>query len=106
MVGWLVALLAALVVRKALGRTTVDNKIARWMSGPDAKAAVPIEQWASKAVFYLIMLIVLVGVLLHDQAHDGDRAAERAAGAVPGLPAPPDWRGGPDVRGLGGGDGV
>jgi len=58
--GWLVALLAALLVRKVLGRTTVDNKITQWMSGPDAKAAVPIEQWASKAVFYLIMLIVLM----------------------------------------------
>ena len=58
--GWLVALLAALLVRKVLGRTTVDNKIAQWMKGPDAKAAVPIEQWASKGVFYLIMLIVLM----------------------------------------------
>jgi len=58
--GWLVALLAALLVRKVLGRTAVDNKIAQWVRGPDAKAPVPIEQWASKAVFYLIMLIVLM----------------------------------------------
>ena len=58
--GWLVALLAALLVRKVLARTTVDNKLAQWMGGADAKAAMPIEQWVSKAVFYLIMLIVLM----------------------------------------------
>ena len=58
--GWLVALLAAYLVRKLLGKTSVDNRIAQWMSGTDAKTPVPIEQWAGKAVFYLIMLIVLI----------------------------------------------
>lgn len=58
--GWLVALFASYVVRKLLGKTTLDNKLAAWMSGPDAKTAMPIEAWAGKAVFYLIMLIVLI----------------------------------------------
>jgi len=58
--GWLVALAASILVRKLLNRTTIDNKLAQWMRGPDAKAAVPIEQWVSKGVFYLIMLIVLM----------------------------------------------
>ena len=58
--GWLVALVASFVVRKLLSTTSVDNKIARWMSGPDAKAPVPIEELAGKAVFYLVMLLVLI----------------------------------------------
>ncbi len=57
--GWLVALVASLVVRKLLGKTTVDNKIAGWMSD-SGKKPVPIEDWMGKAVFYLIMLIVLI----------------------------------------------
>lgn len=58
--GWLVAVFAASLVRKLLGRTSVDNKIAQWMSGPGSQSAIPIEQWVAKAVFYLIMLIVLI----------------------------------------------
>lgn len=58
--GWLVALVASYVVRKLLSKTTVDNKIAQWMSGPDTRTAIPIEAWVGKAVFYLIMLIVLI----------------------------------------------
>jgi hypothetical protein len=58
--GWLVAVFAAFLTRKLLGRTSVDNKIAQWMSSPGSKTTIPIEQWAGKAVFYLIMLIVLI----------------------------------------------
>ena len=58
--GWLVAILASLLVRKVLVRTSVDNKFAEWMKGPDSRSAVPIEQWAGKAVFYFIMLFVLI----------------------------------------------
>ncbi len=60
-IGWLVALFASFVVRKLLSKTTLDNRIAAWMSGPDAKTAMPIEAWVGKAVFYLVMLIVLIG---------------------------------------------
>jgi len=58
--GWFVALIASYGVRKLLSKTSVDNKIAEWVSGPDTKAAVQIERWVSRAVFYLIMLIVLI----------------------------------------------
>jgi hypothetical protein len=58
--GWLVALVAAFLVRKLLGKTSVDNKIAGWMSGPGAKTPVPVEKWAGTAVFYLVMLVVLI----------------------------------------------
>lgn len=58
--GWFVALVAAYLVRKLLSRTSVDNRLAKWMSGPEAKTPVQIEQWVGKTVFYLIMLIVLI----------------------------------------------
>src|SRR5262245_46188236 len=58
--GWLVALVASAGVRKLLGKTSVDNRIANWMGGEDAGTRVPVEQWVSKAVFYLIMLVVLI----------------------------------------------
>jgi hypothetical protein len=59
-VGWLVAVIASIVVRKLLSKTSLDNKIAGWMSGPEGTAPVPVEEWVGKAVFYLIMLVVLI----------------------------------------------
>lgn len=58
--GWLVAVFASFVVRQLLKKTSVDNRMAVWMSGPETKTAVPVEEWVGKGVFYLIMLIVLV----------------------------------------------
>jgi hypothetical protein len=58
--GWLVAIFAAFIVRKLLGKTSVDNRIAAWITGPDRKTPVPIERWAGKAVFFLVMLVVLI----------------------------------------------
>jgi hypothetical protein len=62
-VGWLVALLAAFLTRKALSKVSLDNKIARWVAGPERKTDVPIELWAGRAVFYLIMLVVAIAFM-------------------------------------------
>lgn len=61
--GWVVALVAAATMRKALGKTAIDNKIATWFAGEDGKGPVPIEKWASRAVFYLIMLLAVIAFL-------------------------------------------
>jgi len=37
-VGWLVALVVSSVVRNALRRTTVDERVARWVVGEEAEA--------------------------------------------------------------------
>ncbi|MEK7707598.1 MAG: mechanosensitive ion channel [Verrucomicrobiota bacterium] len=58
-VGWVIALLVSALVRKLLDRTAIDNKLANWIAGTDGKP-VPIEKWAGTAVFWLIMLLVLV----------------------------------------------
>ncbi|HET8564572.1 MAG TPA: mechanosensitive ion channel [Candidatus Binatia bacterium] len=54
--GWLVARIIAAVVRGALRRTNLDNRLANWLVGE----TVPVEQGISTAVFYLLMVFVLV----------------------------------------------
>ncbi len=61
--GWLLALIASFIVRKALSKVSLDNKIAQWMAGPDAKGEVPIELWAGKVAFYLVMLLVIIAFM-------------------------------------------
>lgn len=62
-VGGFVAYLAALLVRKTLGKVSIDNRIAQWVAGPDRQKPVPIELWAGKAVFYFLMLFVVIAFL-------------------------------------------
>ena len=60
-VGWIVARFVANLVRRALLRTEVDNRVARWITGKEDAEALPVEDWLSKGVYYLILLFVLVG---------------------------------------------
>jgi hypothetical protein len=62
-VGWLFAVLASFIVRKVLGKMSIDNKIAQWVAGPEAKRQVPIERWAGMVVFCLVLLFVVIGFL-------------------------------------------
>jgi hypothetical protein len=59
-VGWLVALLGSLLVRKALKRTDIDDKIASWLIGEERAKSIEIGKWVGRSVFFLIMLFVLV----------------------------------------------
>jgi hypothetical protein len=59
-VGWLVALVISAIVRAALKRTTLDDRLAGWIAGEKEGEKVEAERWISKGVFYLIMLFVLV----------------------------------------------
>jgi hypothetical protein len=52
---------AAAIVRGALRRTTLDNRLATWVVGEKAAQKVEVERWVSKGVLYLLMLFVLVG---------------------------------------------
>lgn len=63
-VGWIIAIIAAWIVKGILGSTDIDNKIAAWITGrSDGGEVVPIEKWAAKAVFWIVMLFVLVAFL-------------------------------------------
>lgn len=59
--GWLVARIIGALVAGALRRTELDNRIARFISGDRSAAAIHLEQWVGRAVFYLLMILVLVG---------------------------------------------
>jgi len=58
--GWIIALLAAALTKRLLRRTQFDNKLAQWMAGKEAPSHLPVEAWAGRVVFYVIMLLVLV----------------------------------------------
>ena len=46
-VGWIVALLVGAIVRGALKRTTLDNRLAAWLAGEKANT-MDVEGWAGK----------------------------------------------------------
>lgn len=58
--GWVVALVGSAIVRGALGRTTLDDRIASWVIGEEGAETVKVERWIGRGVFWLIMLFVLV----------------------------------------------
>lgn len=58
--GWLVAHLVALIVRRILLKTRLDDKVVELVMGRDAAADIHPERWISKAVFYLVMIFVLI----------------------------------------------
>lgn len=58
-VGWLIALAAAALVRKVLHRTHVDDRVATWVS-PDPRERPPIERIVARAVFWVLMVLVVV----------------------------------------------
>ncbi len=60
LLGWIVALLIAGIVRGALRRTTLDERIASWLIGSHVVKGVEVERWIAKIVFYFILLFTLV----------------------------------------------
>ena len=61
-VGWLIALIVAAIVRRLLRRTTIDNRLAAWVAGDEGVKDVRVENWIGRGIYYLIMLFVLVAV--------------------------------------------
>jgi hypothetical protein len=61
-VGWIVAIILARVVRGLLNRTNIDDRIAKSIGGdPNAPAdQIQIERWISTAVFWLVILLTLI----------------------------------------------
>jgi hypothetical protein len=59
-IGWLVALIVSAIVRAALRRTTLDDRLARWIVGEEAAKAIEMEKQIGRGVYYLIMLFVLI----------------------------------------------
>ena len=58
--GWLFALIVAAVVKGALRRTTIDNRLAKWVMGEEKAEGFEVERWTGKIVYYTLLLFVLV----------------------------------------------
>ncbi len=59
-VGWLAALIIAALVRVALHRAAVDNRVAAWIVDEEAVRGLNVERWLSRLVFWILMVFVLV----------------------------------------------
>lgn len=64
MVGLIIAFIVAKAIRKLLAKTALDQRLAQWVSGERNTTLVAnIEKWVETAVFWLIMLFVIIGCL-------------------------------------------
>ncbi len=58
--GWLLAFAIAALMRGALRKTKLNQRLAGWLGKEDEKEAPTVEQWVGKGVFYIIIFLVLV----------------------------------------------
>ena len=59
-IGWLVALFLASVVRNAVRRTRAGSTLATWLKGDEQEPPIEAEKWAGRITYYLAMFFVLV----------------------------------------------
>jgi hypothetical protein len=59
-IGWIIALILAAVVRKAFSHTGIGDRFARWIKGDEDASGVEVNKWSGRIVFYLAMFFVLV----------------------------------------------
>jgi len=62
-IGWIVAVVASRIVRGVLRRTNLDNRLARSVAPGATQRPLTVENAISSAVYYLILLVVLVAFL-------------------------------------------
>ncbi len=62
LVGYIVATIVASIAQKLLHRTSLDNKIATWITG-SPQSNLPVEKWIGGTVFWVIMLFAIVAFL-------------------------------------------
>ncbi|WOD38800.1 mechanosensitive ion channel [Nodosilinea sp. E11] len=63
LLGWIVATIVALVVRKLLQQTNLDNRLANWAMGREADRPIAVEKWVSTLVYWVIFLFAIVASL-------------------------------------------
>lgn len=61
--GWILATVAALIVKGILKRTTLDNQLAKMVMGQKPDQELPIETWAATIVYWVVMVFTLVAFL-------------------------------------------
>ncbi len=59
-VGWLAAFIIAAIVRSMMKRTKLDDRLAIWLGDDDTAPHDAFERWIPRAVYYVVLLFVLV----------------------------------------------
>ena len=59
-IGWIVALILARIVKSLLKKTGLDNKLAKKFNAEENKKPFQLEHSISRGVFWFIMIFVLV----------------------------------------------
>jgi hypothetical protein len=59
-VGYIVARILGSITRRLLKRTSLDNRLAEWLSEPDEPRKFNVENVLASVVFWVVMLFVLV----------------------------------------------
>ncbi|MEO1671789.1 MAG: mechanosensitive ion channel [Cyanobacteria bacterium J06631_2] len=62
-IGWIIASIIKGIVKKILGSTDIDNKIAAAVTGQRGGDSFPIESWIATLIFWIIMLFVIIAAL-------------------------------------------
>ncbi|MEO0375805.1 MAG: hypothetical protein AAF329_14500, partial [Cyanobacteria bacterium P01_A01_bin.17] len=63
-IGWIVAVVAAWIVKGLLSKTDLDNRLASWVTGSsDSKVVEGVERWISTGVFWIVMTFVVIAFL-------------------------------------------
>lgn len=80
LIGWLIAGLVRSLVVKLLNQTSIDNRIASWISSGrgDTTSTLPIEKWIGEGVFWLIILFTIIAAL---------NALQLTAVSAPSIPS-------------------
>jgi len=61
LIGLIVSALVSSVVGGLLKKTTIDNRLAAWITGrPEGEGAPQVEKWISTAVFWIIFIFFLI----------------------------------------------
>ena len=58
--GWLAAVIIREIIHWGLRKTTLDNRLAALVAGDKSGMELPVERWISRAVYYVLMLFVLM----------------------------------------------
>jgi len=101
-VGWIIAIIAATITNSLLKKTNLDNQLVSWVFGQDSQQEgvkpPPIEKWLATAVFWIVMLFVLVAFLNQLQLEAVSRPLnsflDRIFAYLPQLGAALAWLGG------------
>jgi len=63
LVGWVIATVAAAIIKNLLKRTRIDDRIANWATGNDPDQAIPVEKWVATLVYWVIFLFAIIAAL-------------------------------------------